>query len=113
MKKRKNEKISCKEAEKNIPDFLKYNLKMSDQIMFINHIDNCDECTEELAIQFLVSEGMSVLDGSDIYDIQSSFNKRLEHAHRQINIYRRLRYIVLFSFLLIVALVFSFAFFIL
>ena len=59
--------MNCKEAEKIIPYFLQDDLDGRDLAEFVEHIDECHECMEELSIQFLVAEGMEQLEIVLIY----------------------------------------------
>ena len=54
--------MTCKEVEKWIPLFLRDDLDTDDLREFMEHIDKCEECREELSIQFLVQEGMARLE---------------------------------------------------
>ena len=46
--------MNCKETEKKIPSFLHDELDGSKLEEFIDHVESCPECKEELSIQFLV-----------------------------------------------------------
>ncbi|MDE6318231.1 MAG: zf-HC2 domain-containing protein, partial [Lachnospiraceae bacterium] len=54
--------MNCKEAEKMIPSFLNGELDGYDLAEFVEHIEECPECKEELSIQFLVAEGLEQLE---------------------------------------------------
>ena len=47
---------------------------------FCEHMEQCEECKEELVIQFLVTEGMQRLEEGDAFDLQSELQGRLEEA---------------------------------
>ena len=49
--------MTCKETEKMIPLFLKDELETEELREFMEHIESCEDCKEELTIQFLVTEG--------------------------------------------------------
>ena len=51
--------MTCKEVEKWIPLFLRDDLDTDDLREFMEHIDKCEECREELSIQFLDTEMLS------------------------------------------------------
>ena len=72
--------MTCKEAEKLIPLFLKDELDTADLREFMEHVDKCDECTEELSIQFLVLEGMARLESGNVFDLQNELKTRMEEA---------------------------------
>ena len=72
--------MTCKEAEKLIPLFLKDELDTDDLREFMEHVDKCEECTEELSIQFLVLEGMARLEYGNVFDLQNELKTRMEEA---------------------------------
>ena len=61
--------MTCKEIEKIIPSFLNDDLDTDDLREFMDHIVNCEECMEELSIQFLVLEGMARLESGNVFDL--------------------------------------------
>ena len=72
--------MTCKEAEKLIPYFLKDDLDADDLREFMEHMDKCEECREELSIQFLVLEGMARLESGNVFDLQNELKSRMEEA---------------------------------
>ena len=57
--------LDCKQTEKLIPQFLKDELDNRTEKKFLNHVDGCSSCLEELSIQFLVTTGMQRLENGD------------------------------------------------
>lgn len=76
--------MDCKEFERLIPDFIGRKLDYQTLIQFDKHMENCEECREELVIQLLVSEGMQRLEEGDAFDLQSELDERLAEAKRKI-----------------------------
>lgn len=72
--------MTCKDAEKMIPLFLEDDLETDDLRKFMEHIDQCEECKEELTIQFLVSEGMARLESGNVFDLQNELRYCIEDA---------------------------------
>lgn len=70
--------MTCKEAEKLIPIFLDDDLDTDDLREFMEHIDECAECKEELSIQFLVKEGLSRLEAGSVFDLKNELEYRIE-----------------------------------
>ncbi|NBJ91605.1 zf-HC2 domain-containing protein [Parablautia muri] len=70
----------CKEIENMIPAFLADDLDTEDLRDFMEHVDNCEECMEELSIQFLVLEGLARLEAGNVFDLQNELKVRLEEA---------------------------------
>ncbi len=94
--------MNCKEAEKTIPSFLNDELDGDDLADFLEHIEECPECKEELSIQFLVSEGLEQLEQGNNFNLQEALVETLDSADDRIRINRLLRR-VLFGLELAVA----------
>lgn len=74
--------MTCKEAEKLTPIFLEDDLDTDDLREFMEHIEQCEECKEELSIQFLVKEGLSRLETGNVFDLKNELEYRIEtEAH--------------------------------
>ena len=48
--------MTCRECEKQIPDFIGRKMDYPKMKRFTEHVDTCESCREELVIQFLVRE---------------------------------------------------------
>lgn len=72
--------MTCKDAEKMIPLFLEDDLDTEELRKFMEHMDKCEECKEELTIQFLVLEGMARLEAGNVFDLQNELKYRMEEA---------------------------------
>lgn len=74
--------MTCKEVEKLTPIFLEDDLDTDDLREFMEHIAQCEECKEELSIQFLVKEGLSRLEAGNVFDLKNELEYRIElEAH--------------------------------
>lgn len=87
--------MNCKEAEKKIPSFLNDELDGRGLAEFVEHIEDCPECMEELSIQFLVAEGMEQLEQGNNFNLQEALTTKLHDADYRIRINRILRHILL------------------
>lgn len=87
--------MNCKEAEKQIPSFLQDDLDGIRLEEFVEHVESCPECEEELTIQFLVTEGLERLEGGNNFNLQEELFMKLESAGHRINVHRMLWYILL------------------
>ena len=85
--------MDCKEFERLIPDFISNNLDYSTLKSFINHMEKCKDCKEELIIRFLVSEGIQHLEDGITFDLQSELDKRLEETKQQIKFHDTFVYV--------------------
>lgn len=86
--------MNCKEAEKKIPSFLNDELDGYDLAEFVEHIEECPECKEELSIQFLVAEGLEQLEQGNNFNLQEALVETLDSADDRIRINRTLRRIL-------------------
>ena len=83
--------------EKLIPQFLDDDLDNQDLSDFLDHIDSCPECKEELTIQFLVRVGMQRLEDGNTFNLKEELDSLLKSAEKRLKGRKRLVY---FSYLL-------------
>lgn len=76
--------MDCKEFEKRIPDFIARKLDYPALKRFCGHMEKCENCKEELVIQFLVTEGIQRLEEGSAFDLQSELGQRLGEARRKL-----------------------------
>lgn len=76
--------MNCKEVEKMIPLFLEDDLDTEDLRGFLEHIEKCKECKEELSIQFLVSEGLARLESGNAFNLQHELKVQTENAEHNL-----------------------------
>lgn len=53
---------------------------------FIEHIESCDACKEELTIEFLVDEGVKRLETGNVFDLNKELNLRVEEANKDLRL---------------------------
>lgn len=82
--------MNCKKAVSLIPAYLDDSLDAKELQAFLEHIDNCADCSEELSIQFLITEGLSTLSTGDSFDLQTAMTDRVRESHREISVHNRL-----------------------
>ena len=76
--------MTCRECEKQIPDFIGRKMDYLGMKRFLEHVDACENCQEELVIQFLIQEGMAHLEDGDVFDLQRELQEHLEEARRRV-----------------------------
>lgn len=76
--------MDCKEFEKQIPIFIDQKMDYQALTEFMEHLNTCEECKEELTIQFLVREGISRLEDGSSFDLQKELNQRMNSAKAKI-----------------------------
>ncbi len=89
--------MTCKDAEKLIPYFLDDALDNRDLSDFLNHVDHCPGCKEELTIQFLVKVGMQRLEDGNTFNLSTELEHLLADSKKRLN---ARRYLVLTSYVL-------------
>jgi hypothetical protein len=95
--------MTCKDADRVIALFLNDDLDNRELADFLNHIDNCPECREELTIQFLVKEGMQRLESGNTFNLKLELELLLKDAKRRLKIRKSLVYASLFLELAVLA----------
>ena len=73
-----------KDIQKLIPDFLNDDLENRELAGFLDHIDNCPECREELTIQFLVRVGMQRLEDGNTFNLKKELDILLSDAKKKL-----------------------------
>lgn len=85
---RNKEKLQCIHATKMIPAFIVGELSCRELERFMEHMEECENCKEELSIQFLVEVGLNSLEAGNTFDLQEELNTALEEARRKVKIYQ-------------------------
>lgn len=86
-----SEKLQCIQATKLIPPFIADELSYEELERFMEHIEECESCREELSIQFLVRVGLNSLEAGNTFDLQQELNIALEEAEKRVQVYRFFR----------------------
>ncbi len=76
--------MNCKQTVKSIQGFINDELSTEELREFINHIENCSECKEELTIEVLVKEGTKHLETGNVFDLNKELDLRLKSADRKL-----------------------------
>lgn len=79
--------MDCKEFERLIPDFISDKLDYQSMKRFNSHMESCENCREELTIQFLVMEGMQRLEDDGAFDLQTELKQHLEEARKRVRLH--------------------------
>ncbi len=86
--------MNCKEIEKLIPAFLEDELDTEDLHEFMEHIEKCEDCKEELSIQFLVSEGMARLETGNVFDLQNELEAQIDNAEHNLKTRENMKWLL-------------------
>ncbi len=84
--------MDCKQIQRLIPAFLKDELKSRELMRFLEHMETCEECMEELTIQYLSSEGLLRLEEGKTFDLDRELKEYMLQTARGMR--RRGRYIL-------------------
>ena len=99
--------MDCKEVQKSIAAFLNGELQGRDAKRFLNHIQECEECKEELSIQYLVREGTARLESGGNFDLSKDLDILIENSYISIKKKRRAAFVVYtLEFIALVAVIF-------
>lgn len=86
--------MNCKDVEKMIPLFLEDELDTEDLREFMEHMEKCDECKEELTIQFLVEEGMARLETGNVFDLQNELKVQMCNAEHTLKFRENMQWLL-------------------
>lgn len=84
--------MTCKDAEKMIPLFIQDKLNYTELEQFLDHIDLCPNCKEELSIQFLITEGMVRLEDGSAFDLGKELQNLMEISKTRVRIHKGMQY---------------------
>ena len=104
--------LDCKETERRISRFLANDLTGRELIQFIEHVESCESCKEELTIQYLSSEGIARLEEGKTFDLDRELTEYMHIMVRKYKLRRKLRFGILvleILAILIIAGVFAYA----
>lgn len=85
--------MTCKDVEKLIPIFIKDELNYRELEQFIDHIETCPDCKEEMSIQFLVTEGMVRLEDGSAFDLNWELKNLMEVSKAKIRVHKGIQYL--------------------
>lgn len=85
--------MTCKDAEKLIPIFINNELNYRELEQFIDHIEDCPDCKEEMSIQFLITEGMVRLEDGSAFDLNWELRNLMEVSKAKIKVHRGMQYL--------------------
>ena len=79
--------MECKEFTGLIQDFLHDALDETKLSEFLTHVDECEDCRDELRIQYLIYEGLERLETGATFDVDKDLSEWMEEertrlAHR-------------------------------
>lgn len=85
--------MTCKDAEKMIPIFIKNELNYTQLEQFMDHIDACPNCREEVSIQYLVTAGMVRLEEGSAFDLGRELDNLTQSSRAKIKRHKGMQYL--------------------
>ncbi|MBO4390658.1 MAG: zf-HC2 domain-containing protein [Lachnospiraceae bacterium] len=75
--------MECNKALSMIPQYIDQSLSDYELQKFLEHIDHCPECYDELEIAYMMTVAMNRLDHEDnaSYDLSAAMKNSLKQAH--------------------------------
>ncbi len=70
--------MDCKEFAGLIPEFLGDRLDEMKLSEFLDHVDECEDCKDELRIQYLIYEGLERLETGATFDVDKDLAEWME-----------------------------------
>lgn len=78
--------MTCQEAEQMVTPYINDELTGDEMEEFLDHIETCKNCREELEIYFMVDVGLKQLDhGSGAFDIAGDLERKIEDSYGKIS----------------------------
>lgn len=76
--------MTCREAERLVMPYINGSITDEELKAFVEHIDHCPDCREELEIYFTVDVGIRQLDeGTGSYNIKGALETALELSRQR------------------------------
>lgn len=80
--------MDCNEARRRIVPYIKQQLSMDETYLFINHVQECSECKDELEIYYIMEHGLSDEEDAEedghILDFTQRLNQQLVSQKKDI-----------------------------
>ncbi len=86
--------MECKTVQKQIPLFLKDQLDEEEILDFVDHIESCHDCNEELTIQFLTTEGLNRLEEGGDFDLNHELRNLIARSSKKAVTINNLRFAI-------------------
>ena len=76
--------MECKEFTGLIQDFLNDRLEETKLSEFLDHIDECENCADELRIQYLIYEGLERLETGATFDVDKDLSDLMDLQRKRL-----------------------------
>ena len=75
--------MDCKEFNGLIQDFLNDRLDEMKLSEFLSHIEECEDCRDELRIQYLIYEGLARLEEGATFDVDKDLSDYMQLQRKE------------------------------
>ena len=82
--------MTCKEFSSMIPAFMEDTLDNDSLRIFLNHLESCKSCREELEIQYLVTKVFDRMDAGEEVNLSKDLPEYIEKEKKLLNTRKRL-----------------------
>lgn len=83
------------EIQHQVTAYIENELDERDMEAFLAHIEKCEECREELAIQYLITEGMRRLEDGSAFDLNKELRDKMQHTLKTLRYKKKVNSIML------------------
>lgn len=80
--------MDCKEFKGLIQDFMHDELDENHLSQFLEHIEECSDCRDELRIQYLIYEGLERLESGETFDVDGDLAKVMQQQQNRLRMRR-------------------------
>ena len=77
--------MDCKEFNSLIQDFLNDRLSEMKLSEFLSHIEECEDCRDELRIQYLIYEGLARLEEGATFDVDKDLSDYMQLQRKRLS----------------------------
>jgi len=83
--------MDCKKAVRMITPYIQNELSDEDTEAFLNHIRCCKKCRSELEMNYILVEGIRLLDsGSEDFNLKGAMDRAIRNSYRRL---RKIRFL--------------------
>lgn len=84
--------MDCQETERLVMPYIQDKLTVQELEGFLEHVETCPDCQEELEIYFTVALGLKQLDeGSGSFNIRQELSAALENSRQKVRFMRTIK----------------------
>lgn len=80
--------IECRQAESMVAQYIKHTLSVDELEEFLNHIEHCSSCFDELETYYIVHKAIQQLDEKEdgtAYDFRKLLEQEIRRSYRYIH----------------------------